>query len=136
VIAWHRPPARATSVTGSEVRPEGAPLEVESPPLSSFLFIPIPNENHPFAGASLATPGLITVLQQRPCSSNGLRKRSPYMALLLKCPVHWERVSCPLRMKITLWKPLKVGRGRANASKPGVFQASNHCPNRYLNAYL
>jgi hypothetical protein len=29
------------------------------------VFIPIPNENHSFVGASLATPGLITVLQQR-----------------------------------------------------------------------
>jgi hypothetical protein len=27
--------------------------------------IPIPNENHTFAGTSFATPGLITVLQQR-----------------------------------------------------------------------
>jgi hypothetical protein len=52
--------------------------------------ISISNENHSFVGASLATPGLITVNQQRLCSSNGLRKRSPYMALLLKCTFHWE----------------------------------------------
>jgi hypothetical protein len=36
-----------------------------------FDVIPIPNEKHSFAGASLATPGLITVRQQRPCISKG-----------------------------------------------------------------
>jgi hypothetical protein len=73
--APHRPPKQAHG--------RGRPCQL----------IPIPNENHTFAGASLAMSGLITVLQQRPCSSNGLRKRSPYMALLLKGTFYWERVS-------------------------------------------
>ncbi|MDR0352929.1 MAG: hypothetical protein LBI02_06170 [Opitutaceae bacterium] len=57
-----------------------------------FPFIPISNGNDTFAGASLATPGLIAARQQRPRASNGLRKRSPYMALLLKCTFHREIV--------------------------------------------
>jgi hypothetical protein len=41
-------------------------LLIPLPASSLLILIPIPNENDSLVGASLATPGLITVLQQRP----------------------------------------------------------------------